>query len=896
METGSGDMPTTILTTKLHAPPARGELVSRPRLLKSMDTGLDRKLLLISAPAGFGKTTLVSEWTRSLGADTARPVTTAWLSLDQGDSDPVRFLTYLTAALQTINEDIGSAVLRRLQSPQPPSPEPALTNLLNDIAASPDEIVLVLDDYHLIDARSVDQALAFLLEHQPTKMHLVIITREDPALPLARWRVRDQLTEVRAAGLRFTSTEAAEFLGKVARLDLEPEQIAALETRTEGWIAGLQLAALSLRGRSDVDRFIASFTGSNRFVLDYLVEEVLAQQAEHIERFLLQTAVLDRLSGSLCDAVTGRNDGQETLAHLEQANLFLVSLDDERRWYRYHHLFADLLRQRLSHGIKAGLLEGVPNPAELHCRASGWYEVNGYDVEAFRHAAAAGDVDRAARLMEGGGMPLQYRGAMAPVLSWLASLPAAELDARPSLWVAFASASAIVGQEIRLVEEKLRAAERALAGTNLGGEAQDLVGRVATVRAMLAIPNNDAGAIAVQSRRALDLLDADNVPDRTTAMWTLGFAHQLRGDRAAAQRAYLDVLPISDASGNVMMAIAAATSIGQISESCLQIREASAAYRRVIELAGDPPLPAACEAYLGLARIAYEADDLATAEQHCLRSLDLAQEMENVDAPAMCRIQLARLSLARGDTAGAIEGLAEAEAFLTQGGFTHRMPELARVRVVTLLRLGDVAGAAEIAEGHGPPDSRAKVRLAKDDAIAALDILAPALERAVDKAWPDERLRYLVLQAMARDAAGHPEGARRALTDALDLATDGGCVRTFLDEGPPMARLLYELATELPAPAFVAELLYAFGHHPITLAEDHGHPSTPSPPSVVEQLSERELEVLSLIAQGLTNRQIAAQLYITLSTVKGHNRRIYGKLGVQRRTEAVARARALGLI
>src|SRR5215216_2444913 len=430
-------MSTPILATKLYVPPPRPKVVSRTRLIERLNEGLHRKLTLISAPAGFGKTTLVSEWV----AGCERP--TAWLSLDEGDNDPARFLAYLIAALQQIAPSLGAEVMGLLQSPQPPPAASILTDLLNEITAIPDHFILVLDDYHVIDSKPIDQALSFLLEHQPPQVHLVIVTREDPDLPLARLRAQGQLTELRAAGLRFTASEAAEFLNTVMGLNLSAADIASLEDRTEGWIAGLQLAALSMQGSKDTANFIKSFTGSHHFVMDYLVEEVLQQQPESVQTFLLRTSILDRLCGSLCDAVllapSGSASGQETLEYLERANLFLVPLDSERRWYRYHHLFADLLRQRLLQGIASSTGDTENRVNELHLRASQWYEDNGLELEAFQHAAAANDVERAERLMAGKGIPLHFRGGVTPLLEWLETLPTSVLNARPSLWWRHAS-------------------------------------------------------------------------------------------------------------------------------------------------------------------------------------------------------------------------------------------------------------------------------------------------------------------------------------------------------------------------------------------------------------------------------------------------------------------------
>ncbi len=501
-------MSAQILATKLYIPPPRPKVVLRPRLIERLNEGLRRKLTLVSAPAGFGKTTLVSEWV----ARCERP--TAWLSLDEGDNDPARFLTYLVAALQTVVTTIGDGVLRAIQSPQPPPTETILTALLNEISTVKHDFVLVLDDYHVVDSKPVDNALAFLLQHLPPQMHLVIATRENPQLPLPRLRVQGELTEVRVADLRFTLPEAAGFLNQVMGLNLSEEDVAALETRTEGWIAGLQLAAISAQGHKDAASFIRSFTGSHHFVLDYLVEEVLHQQSERIQTFLLHTSILDRLCGSLCDAVLldATASGQETLEYLERANLFILPLDNERRWYRYHQLFADLLRQRLHQSTAASTEDECRSVAELHVRASRWYEDNGMEVEAFHHAAAAGDVERAARLIEGEGMPLHFRGATAPVLNWLKALPPAVLDARPSLWVTYASALTFDGQQTSGVEEKLQAAEAALQSADPDDETRDLLGHIATIRAMLAVPQYEIDTIVTQSRRALEHLHPDNLP------------------------------------------------------------------------------------------------------------------------------------------------------------------------------------------------------------------------------------------------------------------------------------------------------------------------------------------------------------------------------------------------
>jgi LuxR family maltose regulon positive regulatory protein len=879
-------MPTPILATKLHIPRPPPHAVRRQRLVERLNAGLHRKLTLVSAAAGFGKTTLLSTWI----ADSDLPV--AWLSVDQADSDPTRFLTYLVAAVRTIAPNIGDAVLADLleKTSQPPSTESVLTALLNDIATIPDSFVLVIDDYHIIDAKPVDAAVTFLLAHMPAQMHLVIATREDPQLPLGRLRVGGQLSELRVADLRFTPSEAAGFLNEAMGLNLAAEDIATLEARTEGWIVVLQLAALSPQGHPDAPSFIRSFTGSHRFVLDYLLEEVLQRQSESVQTFMLRTSILDQLCGPLCDAVLcdPAASGQATLEYLERANLFLVPLDNERRWYRYHHLFADLLRQRLQQtGGSAG------DVTELHSRASQWYEDNGLELEAFLHAAAANDLDRAERLIEGQGVPLQFRGAGAPVLKWLESLPPTVLDARPSLWVTYATALFFVGRHTA-VEQKLQAAEAAVEAQNTepGERLRDLVGRIASIRATLAIIQHDPETIIAQSRRALEYLHPDNLPIRTATTYTLGHAYQLQGDRPAARRAYSEVLSISKPNGDSIYAIAATLSLGQIQETDNQLSLATETYRRAVQLAGDPPRTIASEAHLGLARIYYEWNDLDTAGLHAQQCLQLTRQIESVDTFVSYGVFVARLRLAGGDVPGAVAILDEAEEFVRRYEFVFWMPDVAAARVLTLLRQGHRTAAAHLAETHQLPVSQARAHLAGGDTSAALAVLEPWRRQVEAKDWPDERLKVMILQAVALHAHGDRDKAVQVLIDSLALAEPGGFVRSFVDEGLPMSHLLSAAAARGRMPEYIAKLLAVFEAGKPS-SEDTGvrQPARP----LIELLSNRELEVLRLITQGLSNQEIGERLFLALDTVKGHNRKIFGKLQVQRRTEAVARARELGL-
>ncbi|MBX3010432.1 MAG: AAA family ATPase [Caldilineaceae bacterium] len=920
-------MPTPILATKLYRPPLRPTLVRRPRLLARLNTGLPRKLTLISAPAGFGKTTLVSEWITQ-AAEATKPLPpprVAWLSLDEGDSDPVRFLVYWVAALQSVLPSVGQGVANALQSPPPPPPSTLLTTLLNEIttAVAPstgERIILVLDDYHRLEDGAVDPLLTFLLDYLPPQLHLVIATREDPPLPLARLRARGQLTEVRAADLRFTPAEAADFLNQAMGLALTTAEVTALEARTEGWIAGLQLAALSLQGQEPrtVASFIQSFSGSHRFVMDYLVEEVLQQQPTAVQHFLLRTAILERFCGPLCDAVLnmGEKWGMNTassdsvfvphpsspiLAYLEQANLFIIPLDNERRWYRYHHLFAELLRQRLQQSITNGTSR--ESVAEYHLRASDWYAANGFAIDAFQHAVAAQDVDRAARLVEGDGMPLHFRGAQLPILKWLASLPTTVLDAKPALWVIYASALLFAGKNSD-IEQKLQAAEAALSHFPADPVHRDLRGHVASIRAFLAIAQNQAEVIAAQSQRALDYLLPENLAVRTAATWSLGYAYQLQGQWAAAKQTHRAAIAISQSIGHTIIQLSASIGLGQIQEAENQLAAAAAAYQSAIQVAGDPPLLVACEAYLGLGRVLYAWNDLAAAQQAIQQALQLASQIELISTWAACQVWLARLQLAAGNLTGALALLAEAETFVQQHHFIEQRRAIITTQVRVLLQQGKVNEAAQRVQAQDLPLSQARVALAQGDPTTALALLVAQRQAPLPAQPFAEALEAMLLQVLAYQRQGLTQMALDLLNNALTQAVPSGIIRPFVDEGQPMHILCRRMQEEGGGMKdYLEQILAAFASCPdahAAVAVEQS-PATLQPAAFIPQpsldpLSERELEVLHLIAQGLSNQAIGDRLFLALDTVKGHNRRIFAKLQVQRRTEAVAKARELKLI
>jgi LuxR family transcriptional regulator, maltose regulon positive regulatory protein len=909
-------MSTPILATKLYIPPPQLRVVLRPRLTERLNQGMHRKLTLISAPAGFGKTTLLSEWLASC----ERPA--VWLSLDEGDSDPTRFLAYLVAALQTIAADIGEGVLGALQSPQPPPTESILTTLLNEITTIEDDFVLVLDDYHSTDARAVDDALAFLLEHLPPGMHLIIATREDPHLPLARLRARGQLSELRAADLRFTPEEAAEFLEGVMSLDLSAEDIAALETRTEGWIAGLQLAALSMRGREDVPGFIRAFAGDNRYILDYLVEEVLQRQPERVRSFLLQTSILERLSGPLCDAVTGQEEGNARLEALERGNFFVVPLDDKRHWYRYHHLFAEVLSAHL-------MAEQPDLVATLHRRASEWYERNGSPTDAIRHALAAEDFERAASLVELAALEMLGSGPEDTLFGWLEALPDELVGSRPVLSVYYAFASlGHIGLEA--AEARLQDAERWLDTTAdtseqpaSSGETvvvdedgyRSLPGTIAVARAYIAGARGDVRGTVKHARRAVDLLPEDDHLWRGAAATLLGIAYWTSGDLEAAHRSFVDGVAHQQMTGHIRFQIVGTYILADIRIAQGRLHEAVRTYERSLRLATEhgEPVWGTADLYVGLSELHRERDDLEAATELLMRSKELGEHFGLPETRYRWYVAMARIKEAQGDLDGALDLLDEAERQYVESPDPDVRPVAAlKTRVwVAQVRLGEALGWAR-EQGLSANDDLSYLREFEHITLArvllaryqsdreeryiheAMGLLERLLIAAEEGGRMGSVIEILVLQALAHEAQGDSPTALVPLERALSLAEPEGYVRIFVDEGLPMARLLYEALSQGVESDYIRRLLAAF-----PVAESEQTASSPmrgSKSELVEPLSERELEVLQLIAEGLTNQEVATRLYLSLHTVKVHARNIFTKLAVKNRAQAVARGRALGIL
>jgi LuxR family maltose regulon positive regulatory protein len=799
--------------------------------------------------------------------------------------------------LQTIQAGIGEGLLAALQSPQPLQIETILTTLLNEISTIPENFLLVLDDYHSIDSHPVDESLAFLIEHQPPQMHLLIATREDPDLPLARLRARGQCTELRAADLRFTLAEAADFLNQLMGLNLSAEDITALETRTEGWIVGLQLAALSMQGHQDTTSFIQSFTGSHHFVLDYLIEEVLGQQPESIQTFLLRTSILERMCGLLCDAILldPSIPGQATLEYLERANLFIVPQDNERRWYRYHHLFGDLLRKRLGQSLTPG---GI---AELQLHASEWYENNDQMLEAFRHAAAANDIERAVRLMESKKMPLHLRGAATAILSWLESLPKTLLDARPALWWKQAALLLDIGQTIG-VEEKLQAAEAALdVAAAPDDTTRDLIGKIALSRATLALNQFEIETILIQARRALEYLDPDNLSYRSMATLTLGFAYFLQGDLAEAGQAYAEALSLAQADGDITNTTLAKLSLGQIQAHSNQLYQAAETYQQVLELIGEYSPSNAAVAYISLATIYYEWNDLNTTEKYLEQSVQLARQYDHVvDQMVLSDLYLSRLKLARGDVSGVEAIISQAERTARQKNIRIRMQDLAYLQAWIHLRKGDFDEVVQIARQNDLPLMQARALIAQGNPFAALELMEPLCQQVEFKGWADRLLEVMTVQSVALYAQGEKEKAVDLLGKVLAQAEPGGFIRLFVDEGEPMRLLILDFRLWIEKQAhegrkpieYVDKLLAAFAQIvPVPQSEASNQKS-----DMIEPLSPRELEVLKLLRSELSGPEIAQQLIVSLHTLRTHTNNIFKKLGVNNRRAAVRRAEELDLL
>ncbi len=926
-----------VLGTKVRVPRPRARLVARPRLTARLDDAARSgvRLVLVSAPAGFGKTTLLAQWLDRLGADRAArpgaepPLRVAWLSLDPGDGDPHRFLTHLVAAVRAASPvphpETGAAALDLLDADRGPGSDDALVSLVNDLDAMPGRTVVCLDDYHVVDTAPVHEAMGFLVDNLPPQVTLAMTTRADPPLPLSRLRARGELVEVRAADLRFTEDEAGHFLNDVMGLDLAERQVAALETRTEGWAAGLQLAALSAGGRGD--RFVEEFTGSQRFVLDYLLEEVLDIQPDDIRSFLLDTCVLDELSGGLCDALTGRADGQATLETLERANLFVIPLDDDRRWWRYHHLFADALRARLG-------AQDVARMSGLHRDAARWYAGEGRLVDAVPHAIAGDDAELAADLVELvlPGLRRQREDRLAR--GWLRVLPEDVVRRRPLLATHVAWVRLSEG-DLEGVDAWLDAAERALAalegtgaaGGSVVGEADgvaapdaavrarddDLAGlpaMIALYRASAAQARGDVAGTAAHARRALDAAPAGDHFSRGGAGGFLGLAAWAAGDLGTAVDTFGAAVGELRAAGNATDALGASVVLAAMWRGRGRPDEAHRLLERALEEVTAAPVvgsTVAGDLHVALADVLREEGDLDGAEHHLRLAAELGDRGSLIENRYRWYTASAGVLRARGDLDGAVAMLDEAADHAIPGFFPEVRPipaQRARLRIAQG-RLADArdwtsdrALTLEDEPAHlGEFDqlTLARLVLAEHRGVAgagadALEALHRMLDALVAAARTGNRQESVVdatfLRALAHEAAGDRHAALDDLGHALALGVPAGYRRLFLDEGTPAERLLTALGS--------ADADTVLRARPTGSGVREQPTPTVTPGS--EPLSEREREVLRLLASDLSGPDIARHLYVSLNTLRTHTKHIFTKLGVTTRRAAVARGSELGLL
>ncbi len=917
-----------ILATKLYLPRARPTRLARPRLRDRLEHGLDSPLTLVSAPTGWGKTALLTDWLgqhQRLPQERREPDgqrAVAWLSLDSGDDDLAQFLRYLVAACQTLVPSAGTAVLVLLQgSPGMLPPLAALlTPLINDLARVPTQSIVVLDDYHVITDPRIHDAITFLVDHLPPEVHLIITSRVDPPLPLARWRAHGLLTEVRAADLRFTVEEAAAFLTEVMRLPLAIADVAALEQRTEGWIAGLQFAALALRDRTDLARFVQAFTGSHRFVVDYLVDEVLVRQPPHIQAFLLHTAILDRLCSSLCDDLVGdafgsgptvvssaRGASQAVLEELEQANLFVVPLDDVRQWYRYHHLFADVLRHRLASSA-------TPDEVRmLHSRAAAWFEQQGLIAEAFQHSLAAAEYERCARLVEQVGPQHQSRGELGLLQRWLAQLPAELLRTRPRLSLIVAWTLSFTA-DLDAVVARLDDVERLLADDSSGGPSptvrDELEGEVLATRGFVAYRRQQIPEAITLMQQAQPRLPVANRHMRGMNLHHLGLAHRVNGDLTAAERALAEAIAIFEGSAETRTyAVYPLKNLGIIAEARGHLRQAKQTYRRALAAAvvSDRLLPSAGHAYACLGRLHYEWNDLPTAATELRQAIDLGRQGNLHQIVAEAAIELAPVLQAQGAVDEVEEVLKQAQEAARQWNDARLVARAAATAARVRLLQGRIDAARHWAEDAGLDlDEVREVELAHLTFARLLlaqgqrDEARQLLERLAAQAEAGDQVRG-VLEALALLAVAEHElrddtQALAILERALGLAEPEGYIRTFLDAGPPLAVLLAEGLRRsdwgggddrgtAAVRTYARSLLECFPSQPAVSAPP-AHPPAILPPGV-EPLTPRELEVLRLIAAGQSNGEIARTLVVAVSTVKAHINNIFAKLGATSRTQAL---------
>ena len=876
-----------LLKTKLHIPKTRPDLIPRPRLIEQLNAGMDSKLILISAPAGFGKTTLLCDWVKETG------LPKSWISLDEEDNDFTRFLTYLIAALQGIYSDIDKTPLELLRTPQKPSTQGAFTVLLNQLEEIPFDFLLVLDDYHLIEDQTIHQAMDFLISYLPSKMHLVIVSRSDPPLHLARLRGQGQLLEVRMDDLRFHQDESVQFFQRALNIRFSESDMAQLLARTEGWITGLQMAVLSLQGQDDISAFIKSFSGSHRYILDYLIEEVLQRQSNEVRTFLYQTSILSRLNDALCNAVTGQGDSQSVLAELDRSNLFVIPLDEERAWYRYHRLFSDLLQVRLK--------ETLPDQiTELHRRAGHWFAKNGFNSFAIDHFLSAGDNQQAVNLIKEIAERILLQTQVSTLLRWRDKLPKEQVAAHPDLSFIFLWAQAIRGYRFNEVRSELE---------KLGETQQIRAGRKQSLQAFIEVSLANLEKAGEFGQQALEELDPEDIYFRSIALWAYATSRAVRQNLEESYRILEELLQVSQVQENTLFSVLTASQMGRIQMRLGNLDLAERIYQETLESCQDTRgnlLPIAGEVLEGLGELYLELNRLDQATDCLLEGIELTKQWRDVAAMEPY-ISLSRVKQAQGDWNAAQDALDKAMDLAIKYDIIDiddRMVEMWQARL--WLARGDLdlvqkwvekRGFEEQAElqpwGEGDP-TEYQLRLRESLVITILHLkqgnYAQVLERIdwqLDVFQQQGRavtqVELLLLQAEALLALGEDGKALEVLEKALEIGKYAGYLRTFLDQGEPVRELL-----EKTQPTEYVRFLLAAFEKPVPQRKE-------SPQPLIDPLSERELEVLGLLRTNLTTPEIAEALFIGVNTVRSHIKSIYGKLGVHKRSEAVGSAKELGL-
>lgn len=897
----------SLISTKIHIPPRRASAIIRYRLFERLNEGKRCKLTLISASAGFGKTTLLSDWCYQSNEGIS------WVALDESDNDSIRFWTYVIAALQTHVPTCGQASLIMLQSTPTPPATTFLTSLINDLSNLNEHLILVLDDYHVIEEKAIHDGLMFLLEHLPSSLHLFIAGRIDPPLPLARLRIREHIIEIRDTDLRFTKTEASTLFRETLHLPLSERDVLALEERTEGWIAGLQLAALSLQHRSNVAEIserVQAFTGSNRFILDYLVDEVIYRQPAHIQQFLLQTSLLRRFNASLCEAVTGREDSQSLLEQLEHNNVFIIPLDDERQWYRYHALFGDVLQARLTATQRASI-------PELHVRAAQWYEQHALLPDAIRHALSAKAYSYAAQYIEDAIEDIWKSGELTTFITWVQALPEEILHSRLWLctiytWVlfltiheelAFNMMHYVERELVRLDEHKDKPLYRPIRGM------------VAAIQAMIAVMHDEYQRIIVLSQQALEQMPEEMRLWQPIPAINLGFAYQATGDVVEAQTTFLEASRTALSINNLYFALTALNglSMAHIVQGNLHQAMNTCQQAQALLIQMGEQLPVAGYTSINRGIIEYEWNHLESAIEHLRHGIQQGLQWHGADIVQYGQIGLAYALLSQRDFVGVRQSWEQAHTIVEKVGSDLDKLEVMALQVRLWLAEGNLTDASTWAlqwEANGEPiDFRhevgnltcIRVYIAQKQYENALRLLARLLPVAEKQHRTKSIAEILVLQAIVLECTHAHVQALTSLTQALTLTKSDGYIRHYVNEGEPLFHLLKILhITWQQSPQqdthalseYISTLIQSYGYKKDDKREAQGNGNS----TLIEPLSERELEVLHMLVQGASNQDIADTLVITLSTVKKHVGNILAKLSVTSRTQAIVRARELHML